>query len=97
MIDLKAVHYVAALARIRLQKEEAETFTSQLSKILSYFDSLKKINTESIEPTSHAIPLQNVFRDDAPKQSLTQEEVLALVPKTQGSFVKVQRVIDTGA
>jgi aspartyl-tRNA(Asn)/glutamyl-tRNA(Gln) amidotransferase subunit C len=97
MIDLKTVHYVAALARIRLEKEEAEAFTEQLSKILSYFDSLKKIDTESIEPTSHAIPIQNVFREDTLKPTLTQEEVLSLAPKKQGPFIKVQRVIDTGA
>ena len=95
MIDLKTVHHVAALARIHLEKEEAETFTAQLSKILSYFESLKKINTESITPTSHAILLQNVFRDDILKTSLTQEEVLSLAPKRQGSFIKVQRVIET--
>ena len=95
MIDLKTVHYVAALARIHLEEEEAETFTAQLSKILSYFESLKKMDTESIEPTSHAIPLQNVFREDAPRKSLPQEEVLSLAPKRQGPFIKVQRVIDT--
>ena len=95
MIDLETVYYVAALARIRLEKEEAETFTAQLSKILSYFESLKKIDTESTEPTSHAILLQNVFREDTPKKSLTQEEVLSLAPKHQGLFIKVQRVIDT--
>ena len=95
MIDLKTVHYVAALARIRLEEEEAETFTAQLSKILSYFESLKKIDTESIEPTSHAIPLQNVFREDVSRKSLTQEQVLSLAPKRQGPFIKVQRVIDT--
>lgn len=95
MIDPKTVHDVAALARIRLEKEEAETLTADLSKILSYFDSLKKINTESVEPTSHAIPIQNVFRGDSLKGSLTQEEVLSLAPKKQGPFVKVQRVIET--
>lgn len=94
MIDLKTVQYVAALARVRLEKEEAETFTPQLSKILSYFDSLKKMNTESIAPTSHAIMIQNVFREDKLKDSLTQEEVLALAPKREGPFIKVQRVID---
>lgn len=95
MIDPKTVHDVSALARIRLAKEEAEALTKDLSKILSYFESLKKINTESVEPTSHAIPIQNVFRRDTHKKSLTQEEVLQLAPKKQGPFVKVQRVIET--
>ena len=95
MIDLKTVAYVAALARIRLEKAESETFTTQLSNILSYFEFLKKINTDKIEPTSHAIPMENVFRDDLLKPSLTKEEVLTLAPKRQEPFIKVLRVIES--
>ena len=94
MIDLKTVQYVAALARIRLTPEESEKFTAQLDKILSYFEILKKINTDQVEPTSHVIPLHNVFREDTLKKSLSQEEVLAMAPKRQGPFIKVSRVID---
>ncbi len=95
MINLETVHYVAALARIRLEAEESKAFTAQLSKILSYFESLKQIPTDNIEPTSHAIPMQNVFRPDAPKGSLSQEEVLALAPKRRGGWIQVLRVIET--
>lgn len=96
MIDLETVKYVAALARIHLEKEESEKLTAQLSKILSYFESLQKINTDTTPPTSHVIPLQNVFREDRSKSSLAQEDVLGLAPKRQGPFIKVLRVIDTG-
>ena len=96
MIDLKTVQYVADLARIRLSEEEARTFTEQLTKILSYFESLKEIDTDTIEPTSHVIPIKNVFREDLLKESLPQKEVLAIAPKRKGPFVKVLRVIDTG-
>lgn len=95
MIDLKTVQYVAALARVRLTQEESETFAAQLSKILAYFELLQKIDTKGIEPTSHVIPLQNVFKEDTPQRSLVQEEVLSMAPKRQGPFVKVQRVIET--
>ena len=95
MIDLQIVQYVAALARIQLTKEESEKFTAQLSKILSCFEILQKIDTDRVEPTSHVIPLQNVFKDDILQKSLKQEEILSMAPKRQGSFVKVQRVIET--
>lgn len=95
MIDLQTVQYVASLARIRLDPEEAKTFTAQLDKILSYFETLKKINTDAVEPTSHVIPLHNVFREDTPATSLTQEEVLAMAPKRKDPFIKVLRVIET--
>jgi len=96
MIDLKTVHYVASLARIHLSSEESNTLTSELSKILAYFESLNKIDTEKIEPTSHAIPMKNVFRSDVVKPSLSQEEVLTMAPKRQGPFIPVLRVIDNG-
>jgi len=96
MIDLKTVYYVADLARIRLSGEEAKKFSAQLTKILSYFESLKEIDTDAIEPTSHVIPIKNVFREDLLKESLPQKEVLAIAPKRKGPFVKVLRVIDTG-
>ncbi|MBI4437236.1 MAG: Asp-tRNA(Asn)/Glu-tRNA(Gln) amidotransferase subunit GatC [Candidatus Omnitrophica bacterium] len=96
MIDLKTVQYVADLARVRLSEKEAKTFTEQLAKILTYFESLKEINTDTIEPTSHVLPLKNVFRQDLLKKSLPQDEVLAIAPKKKGSFVKVLRVIETG-
>ncbi|MFH1858411.1 MAG: Asp-tRNA(Asn)/Glu-tRNA(Gln) amidotransferase subunit GatC [Candidatus Omnitrophota bacterium] len=96
MIDQKTVTYVAVLARIRLDEEESRTFAAQLSKILSYFQALQKINTDAVEPTSHVIPLHNVFREDARRKSLSQEEVLAMAPKRQGAFIKVLRVIETG-
>ena len=96
MIDLKTVKYVAELARIHLTEEESKRFTDQLAKLLSYFESLKEINTDAIEPTSHVLPLKNVFREDLLKESLPQKEVLAIAPKRKGPFVKVLRVIDTG-
>ena len=95
MIDLQTVRYVAALARIELSTEESEKFTAQLSKILAYFETLQKIDTDGVQPTSHVIPLQNVFKEDLLRKSLAQEEVLSMAPKRQGPFVKVQRVIET--
>ncbi len=96
MIDLKTVQYVADLARIHLTEEESKKFAEQLDKILSYFQSLQKIDTETVEPTFHVLPLKNVFREDVVKPSLSQEEVLAIAPKKKGVFVKVLRVIGKG-
>ena len=93
MIDLKTVQQVASLARIHLSEEELRAFTPQLDKLLNYFQELQKVDTEKVDPTSHVLPLKNVFRQDQTKPSLPQEESVAMAPARQGPFVKVQRVI----
>lgn len=94
MIDLETVRQVAALARIRLNEKELATFTGQLDKVLTYFQNLQKVQTDSVEPTSHVLSLKNVFREDQPKPSLSQEEVVKMAPARQGPFVRVRRVIE---
>lgn len=94
MIDLQIVQTVAMLARLKLTEKELTTDTDQLDKILSYFQELQKVDTDSVPPTSHPLPLQNVFREDRVEPSLPQEEVVRMAPASQGPFVRVRRVIE---
>ena len=94
MITPETVRQVAALARVHLNEKELATFTGQLDTILTYFQSLQKVNTDSVEPTSHVLPLKNVFRKDKTEPSLPQEEVVKMAPDRQGPFVRVRRVIE---
>jgi aspartyl-tRNA(Asn)/glutamyl-tRNA(Gln) amidotransferase subunit C len=61
------IEKVARLARLELSKEEKETFGNQLEQILTYMEQLNRLDTTGVEPTSHAIPIYNVFRDDEVK------------------------------
>ena len=94
MITPEVIRQVAALARIHLNEKELATFTGQLDKILTHFQDLQKVQTDHVEPTSHVLPLQNVFRQDRVEPSLPQEEVVKMAPARQGPFVKVRRVIE---
>ena len=94
MIDPKIIREVAGLARIHLNEKELATFTGQLDRLLTYFQSLQKVNTDAVEPTSHVLPLKNVFRPDRVEPSLPQEEVVKMAPARQGPFVRVRRVIE---
>ena len=94
MITPETIRQVAMLARIHLNEKELATFTGQLDKILTHFQNLQKVNTDHVEPTSHVLPLQNVFRQDRVEPSLPQEEVVKMAPARQGPFVKVRRVIE---
>ncbi len=88
------IEKVARLARLELSEEEKLTFGNQLEQILTYMEQLNRLDTSGVEPTSHAIPIYNVFREDEVKPSLPQEEVLAIAPDEEDGHFKVPRIIE---
>ncbi|MGZ3592313.1 MAG: Asp-tRNA(Asn)/Glu-tRNA(Gln) amidotransferase subunit GatC [Syntrophales bacterium] len=93
-ITREEVEYVAHLARLDFSEEEKVKFTSQLNDILLYMDKLNEADTAGIEPVSHAIALQNAFRDDTVKDSLSHELSLSNAPEVRGPFFRVPKVIE---
>ncbi len=91
------VREVAYLARLEMSDAELDKFTGQLCQILDYASMLDELDLEGVEPTSHAIPLKNVMRDDVVKPSLPIEEVLACAPESRGDYFVVPRIIDDGS
>ena len=84
---------MANLARLRLDADELEAFTKQLNEILEFMGKLEALDTSGVEPTTRAIELLNVFRDDEAKPSLSVEEVEQNAPQSEkGAFV-VPRII----
>ena len=66
----------------------------QLDGILAYIDTLRALDTSAIEPTSHAVPLVNVMRDDEARPCLAQDAALANAPERSGEFFRVPRIIE---
>jgi len=93
-IDKKTVEYVARLARIELQPAELDKLSGQLRDILDFIDKLNKVDITDIQPTSHILPINNVLRDDAPRQSLPIDKTLANAPARDGNFFSVPKVIE---
>ncbi|MBN2373805.1 Asp-tRNA(Asn)/Glu-tRNA(Gln) amidotransferase subunit GatC [bacterium] len=93
-ITKKEVEYVADLACMEISEEEKEIFTRQLDSILSYMEKLNQLDTKDIEPTSHVLQTDNVFREDKVKPSLPQDEALANAPDKKNGFFRVPRVIE---
>jgi aspartyl-tRNA(Asn)/glutamyl-tRNA(Gln) amidotransferase subunit C len=88
------VEYVARLARLELSLEEKELFAGQMDAILGYVEKLKGLNTEGIVPTSHAVPMENAFREDFVRPSLGLEKALANAPERAETFFAVPKVIE---
>ena len=93
-ISKDQVEYVANLANLELNDEEKEIFTRQLDSILSYMDKLNQLDTVHVDPTSHVLPIKNIFRQDKVKPSLPIEEALANAPDRKNGFFRVPRVIE---
>ena len=94
MISREDVDHVARLARLALTDAEKVLMRDQLNAILGHIDALRAVDTEGVEPTSHAVPLVNVMRDDAPRACLSQDDALANAPDRAGEFFRVPRIIE---
>ena len=94
MISKETVKQVASLARLHIPDEQLDAFTKDLEGIVQYVDQLSKVDVSGVKPTSHVLELENVYREDEIKLSLTQEEAMSFaVEKHNGSF-KVPKVIE---
>lgn len=93
-ITKETVQYVAHLARIELRNKELEKLSQQLQDILDFIDKLKKIDIKDINPTSHILPINNVFREDKLQKSLPPKEALGNTIQKEGNFFVVPKVIE---
>ena len=92
-ISREEVIHVAELARLDMDGSAIDTFAAQIGEILEYVATLDRVDTQGVEPTSHAIFMNNAFREDVPQAHLEEEAVLANAPeKENGNFV-VPKVI----
>jgi len=92
-IGREQVQYIAHLTRLQLSEEEEIRYARQLGKILEYVEKLKEVDVSDAEPTSHVLPLLNVFRQDRMGASLSQEDALSNAPAKRRGHFQVPRVI----
>jgi len=88
------VEHVAHLAQLHLSEDEIEKYHEQLGNILAYMEKLNELDTEQVEPTSHVLPLKNVFREDEVNHPLPQVDFLPLAPKVEQRYYKVPKIIE---
>jgi aspartyl-tRNA(Asn)/glutamyl-tRNA(Gln) amidotransferase subunit C len=93
-ITREQVRHVAVLARLNLSDDEIDRFTRELAAILAYVDQLQEVDVHGVEPTAHAVAIQNVLRADEVQGSFNPDEALAIAPKRDGSFFQVPKVLD---
>lgn len=85
---------VVKLARIDLTPEEEQRLAPQLGEVLQYVEKLKELDVDGVEPTAHAVPLNNVLREDEPRESLSQEAALSNAPKSTNGLFVVPKIVE---
>ena len=84
---------LARLARIELSEAELEVLAPQLDVILESVARVSEVAAQDIPPTSHALPLTNVFREDELRPSLSREQVLSGAPAAEQMRFRVPRIL----
>mgnify|MGYP003954300267 CR=1 FL=1 len=92
-ISSNDVRKVAQLARLDLPDDQVELYTSQLEKILGYFAQLEQIDTKGIQPTTRAVEVLNVLREDEVINTTIRDELLDQAPEREGDFFRVPKIL----
>lgn len=92
-ISRDEVAHLARLARLAVTDDELDTFAQQLDVILTSVARVGEVAADDIEPTSHAVPVTNVFRPDQPRPGLTQEQALSGAPAQEQGRFQVPRIL----
>jgi aspartyl-tRNA(Asn)/glutamyl-tRNA(Gln) amidotransferase subunit C len=87
------VSKVAQLARLQLPEEKISTYTAQLERILDYVAQLESVDTEGVPPTTRAVEVVNVTREDRVEPTPVREELLNLAPQREGDFFRVPKIL----
>lgn len=87
------VAHLSNLARIALSDDELDHFASELSVILESVASISGVASDDTPPTSHALPLVNVFREDRVTPGLTQAQALSGAPAAEEGRFSVPRIL----
>ena len=88
------VAYVARLARLNLTQDEAKIFQRQLGDVLKYVEKLRQLDVTGIDAAAHALPVFNVFREDAPRDWFTAEQALSNAPRQANGLFVVPKVVE---
>ncbi len=92
-ITKEDVRHVADLARLEMDEESIETFAEQIGNILGHIDALSRVDTEGVPPMSHALDLNNAFREDEVRCHLDLESALLNAPEREDRDFIVPKVI----
>ncbi len=91
-LSVEEIKKIAELARLKLTAEEEKRYAETISAVLDYMTILNEVDTTGVEPTSQVTGLEDVFREDAPKDSKIKQELIGLFPEKSQDELLVHEV-----
>lgn len=88
------VRYVANLCRLELSEAEVERYQAQLEQVLAYMRQIDSLDVTGIEPTAHAAPVFDVWREDAVRPGLSREDALLNAPQQAQNQFAITKVVE---
>jgi aspartyl-tRNA(Asn)/glutamyl-tRNA(Gln) amidotransferase subunit C len=88
------IQRIATLARLKLTDEEAQRYPEQLARILDHMDVLARYDLEGVEPSSHAMPVFDVWREDVARPGFTAEQALSNAPRRTADQFMIGKVVE---
>lgn len=92
-ISSEDVRKVAQLARLELAEATIATYTAQLERILDHVAQLEQVDTDGVPPTTRAVEVVNVTREDQVIPTPVREDLLNLAPEREGDFLRVPKIL----
>lgn len=93
-ITEETVQYVAALAKLSVSGEEKHKVAEDLNHILDYIETMNGLDTEGVEPMSHVLPMENVFREDEVVNQNNREQLMKNTPKQKDGCFAVPKTVE---
>jgi len=88
------IDHIAHLARLEFEGDKKEAIREDLQRIVTFMDKLTEVDTENVEPLVFMTQEVNNLRDDIPKDTLSQDEVLKNAPKKDSDYFRIPKVLD---
>lgn len=91
MISQEEVKHIAKLARLGLTDKELKKYENELSSILGYIETLKKLDVSKIAATAHPFSIKNVVRSDEVEKKT--KNLVELAPEIKDNYIKVKSIL----
>lgn len=93
-LSIEEIKKIASLARIDLTLEEEKRYADTISAVLDYMTILNEVNTDGVDATSQVTGLEDVYREDEPRDSGIQKKLLAQMPQVEAGELVVPEVFE---
>jgi len=92
-VDNKLIQDIAALAKLKFDKNSAKEMISDMEKIIGFVDKLSEVDTSGVDPLIYLSEEENMLREDEIKNEVSQKDALQNAPEKDSDYFKIPTVL----